>query len=135
MDNGLKKPLSLKISSPCSGLEAAGSLWAGQSSPVSLCVCVEEAQQIVWNDLHTCCAGKATSSGVDPGRKDAGLSSQTMNFLRVHHWGAQCVPIPTFPSYLLICRQDARTRGTQDELWHQSVCSWYFINWFQLMKV
>ena len=34
MDIGLKKAFSLKIISPCSGLESSGSLWAGQS----LCV-------------------------------------------------------------------------------------------------
>lgn len=127
MDIGLKKPLSLKISSPCSGLEAAGSLWAGQS------LCVVRSRHSRYSGM-TCIPSMPAKphllqvSTLGERMLDCQVRAQiSTRFI----FGELIVfPFPRFYPTSSFAGKLRGLRNIQDELWHQSVCSWCFINWF-----
>lgn len=88
MDIGLKKSLSLKISSQCSGLEAAGNLCEGAE--------VSDVRLSVFSGEHDRCSemthipvmpAKPHPQGVCLAEAMPGLSGQSLDHRTVHCWG------------------------------------------------
>lgn len=91
MDIGLKKPLSLKIHSQCSGLETAGSLYKGaEVSDVRLSICSLGTTDAPEGHTYLSCQQSHILRVSAPAEVMAGPLGRALGLHRVYFWSTSC---------------------------------------------
>lgn len=137
MDTSLKKPLSLKISSQCSGLEAAGNLCEGaEVSDVPLCIfSVGTTDAPKWHAYLSCQQSHILRVSALAAAMP-GLSGRALDHHKVLPRSPLWEPFLHFHPVNSSSSQAARPPGEFGmEHWNLNACSWCFINQFNFMKL